>query len=135
MLSSSVKLLLLKVLLPLRQKLKVPPQKTVPLCLSSHNHTIYNIPDNHHRKTCCFGFGNRSALPKNNVSPSPQNYYIPSSISVGKGKSFGGSRSKTSFGSFLLKSIKDKSTPGPNHYDLTSTLSKKFITLKKRLPT
>ena len=53
---------------------------------------------------------------------------------MGKGKSFKNGRDSSFFGSFLIKSLKNGEMPGPNKYVLSSTLNKKFATLKKRLP-
>lgn len=55
------------------------------------NDNIYTLNPDKKGRACGFGYGDRSSVGKNNCSPSPNSYTLPSTITT-KSKTFGGSR-------------------------------------------
>lgn len=59
---------------------------------------------------------------------------LPSTITT-KSRTFGSSRSKTKFQSFLLRAMKEACNPAPNTYSMPSTTHERKFSLGARLPT
>lgn len=66
---------------------------------------MYDIDHKNMTKACGFGYGERSSIAKKTITPSPQNYIMPSTITK-KCKTFGSSRDDTKFRSFLMKALR-----------------------------
>ena len=117
-------------------KCQIPNQEVVRIGFRRrYTEAIYNLNEVRRRKGCGFGYGSRTDFAQKTYSPSPQKYCLPSSINVNRAKTFGSSDRSGAFGSFFMKAIIQKYNPGPNTYDLPSTMDDKNITFKKKLPT
>lgn len=83
------------------------------------------MPEFRNKRTCSFGFGNKTNFCTNtSASPPPNNYNIRSSFDFNdsKGFSFGLGRDEAVFGGALPIKKRTNTMPGPGEYPLPSTL-------------
>ena len=100
---------------------------------------MYTLPSTLNKKTCSFGYGNKTSLNLKTSSPPPGTYQSVGDLGNSKRLntiSFSPGRDKVKFSGFLSELGRKKNMPSPNHYKpKDACYSSKYGKMAARLPT